>query len=56
MNLWTNTNGTGDRQSQIAYFGQPQNPNGSVPDSGSTLMLLSLAMGAVFCLSRRRQS
>jgi len=46
MNLWTNTNGTGDRQSQIAYFG--------VPDTGSTLVLLSLALGTVVCVSRRR--
>ena len=46
MNLWTNTNGTGDRQSQIAYFG--------VPDSGSTIVLLSLALGTVVGVSRRR--
>ncbi|MBL9213284.1 MAG: VPDSG-CTERM sorting domain-containing protein [Opitutaceae bacterium] len=47
LNLWTNSNGTGDRQSQIAYFG--------VPDTGSTLVLLSLALGTVVCVSRRRQ-
>jgi len=47
MNLWTNSNGTGDRQSQIAYFG--------VPDTGSTLVLLSLGLGAVVGVSRRRQ-
>lgn len=47
LNLWTNSNGTGDRQSQITYFG--------VPDSGSTLVLLSLALGIVACASRRRQ-
>lgn len=55
LNLWTYTNGTGDRQSQIAYFGQSQITNFGVPDSGSTLVLLSLAMGAVVCISRRRQ-
>jgi len=47
LNLWTNSNGTGDRQSQIAYFG--------VPDTGSTLVFLSLALGTVVCVSRRRQ-
>jgi len=47
INLWTNSNGTGDRQSQIAYFG--------VPDTGSTLVLLCLALGTVVCVTRRRQ-
>jgi hypothetical protein len=57
LNLWTNINGTGDRQSQIVYFGDRENQNNfGVPDSGSALVLLSLAMGALVCISRRRQS
>lgn len=47
MNLWSNSNGTGDRQSQIVYRG--------VPDAGSTLALLSLALGALGCAARRQK-
>lgn len=48
MNLWANSNGTGDRQSQIAYFG--------VPDAGSTLALSVFAIGGVMVFVRRRKA
>ena len=46
MNLWSNSNGTGDRQSQIAYFG--------VPDAGSTLAMSAPAMAGLLAFTRRR--
>lgn len=48
MNVWSNTNGTGDKQSQVAYVG--------VPDSGSTLALLAMAFGSLAYVSRRRKN
>ncbi|MBL9203943.1 MAG: VPDSG-CTERM sorting domain-containing protein [Opitutaceae bacterium] len=48
MNVWSNSNGTGDRQSQIAYYG--------VPDAGSTLALSAFALGGMMVLIRRRKA
>ena len=53
MNLWSNSNGTGDVQSQIAYFGEERTQ--TVPDAGSTLVLLGLALGSVACCLRQRK-
>ena len=47
MNLWSNSNGTGDRLSQVAY--------GGMPDAGSTLAMMAMAIGAMVCMSRRRK-
>lgn len=46
MNLWTNTNGTGDRQSQIVF----------VPDAGSTLTLFGLVLIVGAMLRSRRRA